>query len=125
MAAMIIRFESYNETEDVEQYLERLEMLLMILRLEMLLANGVKEDKKVGHMLSNIGAKAYAVLKNLLAPDELKDSSLASIKEKLIAHYKPKPPVIRQRFVFHQRIQNTGESINEFVMELRCLAPYM
>jgi len=94
MAATIIRFKSYNEAEVVEQYLERLEMFLT--------ANGVKEDKKVGHVLSNIGAKAYAVLKNLLAPDEPKDSSLASIKEKLIAHYKPKPPVIGQRFVFHQ-----------------------
>jgi len=60
------------------------------------MANGMKEDKKVGDMLSNIGAKSYAVLKNLLAPDKTKDSSLASIKEKLIVHYKPKPPVIGQ-----------------------------
>ena len=62
------------------------------------------------------------MLKNLLAPDEPKDSALADIKEKLITHYKPKPPVIGQRFVFHQRTQNSGESINEFVMELRRLA---
>jgi len=40
IAATIIRFESYDETEDVEQNLEKFEMFLT--------ANGVEKDKKVG-----------------------------------------------------------------------------
>ena len=87
-----------------------------------LLANGVADDKKVGHVLSGIRATAYAVLRNLLAPTEPKDSDLATIKQKLVRYYKPKPPVIGQRFTFHQRIQKPDESINQFVMELRHLA---
>ena len=94
MAVTTIRFEPYNEVEDIEQYFERLEMFLV--------ANGVREDNRVGHVLSGIGAKAYAVLRNLLAPAEPKDKELATIKQKLVRYYKPKPPVIGQRFIFHQ-----------------------
>ena len=71
-----IRFESYNEMADIEQYFKRLEMFLM--------TNGVRGDKKVRHVLSGIGAKAYAVLRNLLAPTEPKDSDLATIMHKLV-----------------------------------------
>ena len=54
MAVTVIRFEPYKEEEDIEQYFERLEMFLM--------ANAVEEEKKVGHVLSGIGATAYLVL---------------------------------------------------------------
>ena len=66
MAVTAIKFEPYNEAEDIEQYFERLEMFL--------LANDVRDNKKVGHVLSGIRAKAYAVLRNLLAPTEPKDA---------------------------------------------------
>ena len=42
------------------------------------MVNGVRDDKKVGHMLSGITVKAYAVLRNLLAPMEPKDSDLVT-----------------------------------------------
>ena len=69
---MMIRFEPYHETWTFLRYI-------------ILTVNGVKGDKKVGHVLNNIRAKAYAVLRNLLAPDKLKDSSLANMK-KLVMH---------------------------------------
>ena len=80
-----------------------------------LLANGVREDKKVCHLLSGIGA---TVLRNLLLPTELKDNDLISIKENVVRYCNPKPPVVGQQFVFHQRTHKPGESINQFVMEL-------
>ena len=110
----MVRFKPYNEVEDIEQYFERLEMFLA--------ANGVREDNRVGHVLSGIGAKAYAVLRNLLALAEPKDKELATIKQKLVRYCKPKPPVIGQRFIFHQRTQKPGESISHFMMELCQLA---
>ena len=73
MAVTVIRFEPYKEEEDIEQYFERLEMFLT--------ANTVEEEKKVGHLLSGIGATAYSVLRNLLAPTNPKDSSLSTIKQ--------------------------------------------
>ena len=70
MAVANVRFEPYNEVEDIEQYFERLEMFL--------LANDVADDKQVGQVLSCIGAKAYSILKNLLAPNQPKDSTVAT-----------------------------------------------
>ena len=73
----------------------------------------------MAYLLSGLGAKTYAILKNLTAPSA---SSLAQIKEKLVSHFKPKPPVIAERFSFHKRDQLPGEPIKNFVMELRRLA---
>ena len=95
MAVINIRFEPYNK-EDIEQYFKILEMFL--------LTNEVADNKQVGHVLSYIVAKVYSVLK------------------KLVNHYKPKPPVIGQRFVFYQRQQKSVETVNDFKMELRSLA---
>ena len=81
-----IRFEHHVETEDIEEYFERLEMFLEV--------NGMKDDQKVACVLSDIDARTYAVLKNLLAPNQPKDSSLDTIKTKLIGYYQPKPTVI-------------------------------
>ena len=87
-----------------------------------LTVNNVEDEKKVAHLLSGIGARAYAVIKNLVAPQTPKECSLDRIKELLINHFKPRPPVIAERFAFHKRDQHPGETVNEFVIELRCLA---
>ena len=92
MANTTNRFDPFDEEEDIEEYFELLEMFLS--------AQGVQRDKKVVHIISDIGSKAYAVLKNLLAPVAPKDSSLTNIKKALIDHYKPKPLVIEQRFIY-------------------------
>ena len=76
----------------------------------------------MAHLLSGLGAKTYAVLKNLTAPAAPSGCSLAQIKEKLVSHFKPKPPVIAERFSFHKRDQLPGEPIKDFVIELRRLA---
>ena len=110
----LVKFEPYDENDDIEDYCERLELFFT--------ANGVADEKKRAHLLSGLGAKTYAVLKNLTAPETPSDCSLARIKEALINHFKPKPPVIAERFIFHKRDQRPGEPIKEFVIELRRLA---
>jgi len=114
MAQGTVKFDSYDDSDDIEDYLERLELFLT--------ANNVEEEKKVAHLLSGIGAKAYAVVKNLTAPRTPKECSWDRLKELLINHFKPKPPVIVERFAFHKRDQRPGETVNEFVIELRRLA---
>ena len=84
--------------------------------------NSVTESKKVAHLLSGLGAKTYTVLKNLMAPEAPSDCTLAQIKEELVGHFKPKPPVIAERFTFHKCDQLLGEPIKELVIELRHLA---
>ena len=85
------------------------------------LRNTVSDEKKVGHVLSSIGATACSVLRILLALTYSKDSDLATTKQKLVGHYKLKPPVIGWQFIFRQQTQKPGQLINQFLMELRHL----
>ena len=114
MAQVSVKFEPYDDSDDIEDYFERLQLFFTV--------NGGEEDKQVAHLLSGLGAKTYAVLKNLTAPAAPSGCSLAQIKEKLVSHFKPKPPVIAERFSFHKRDQLPGEPIKDFVIELRRLA---
>ena len=111
MAQVSMKFEPYDDSDDIEDYFERLQLFFTV--------NGAEEDKQVAYLLSGLGAKTYTILKNLTAPSA---SSLAQIKEKLVCHFKPKPPVIAERFSFHKRDQLPGQPIKNFVMELRRLA---
>ena len=74
--------------------------------------------------LSAIGAKPYALLRNLVTPDLPKDKTFVQLVEVLKKHYEPKPLVIAERFNFHRRAQQTGESVKEFAAELRRLTIY-
>ena len=47
---------------------------------------------------------------------------MEKIKEVLMEHLKPKPPVIAERFTFHKWDQLPGEPVNEFVIQLQRLA---
>ena len=88
MAQIPVKFEPYDELDDIEDYFERLELFMTV--------NGVADSKKVANLLSGLGAKTYAVLKNLTAPEAPSDCTMAQIKEELIKHFKPKPPVIAE-----------------------------
>jgi hypothetical protein len=68
------------------------------------LANDVvSEEKKWAILLSNCGPQTYQLLKNL-------------------DHYHPKPSIIVQRFSFHTQAQKQGETIVEYVAELKRLS---
>ena len=114
MAEPIARFEAYNETDDIEEYFERVELFFEV--------HKVATAKKVAHLLSDIGPKTYTVLKSLTAPTLPAQCEYARIKEVLIQHYKPTPLTIAERFAFHKREQLPEEKINDFVIELRKLA---
>jgi len=104
------------EKEKVTAYLERVQMFLV--------ANSIQEDKKVPVLLSVIGGKTYALLSSLLAPDKPKDKTFEELSEVLQKHFEPKPVVIVQRFHFHRRNQAPGESVADYVAELRRLATH-
>ena len=71
-----------------------------------------------------LGAATYGLLKSLLAPDNLKDKSLADLKVALIKHFEPKRNKVAERFHFHKRNQKPGESVADYVAELRQLATH-
>ena len=104
------------ENESVTAYLERAELYFQ--------ANDVAEDKQVAVLLSNIGAKTYGLLRSLVAPKAPKEKTLTEITTLLKSHFEPTPSVIAERYQFHRRVQAAGESIADYVAELRKLTTH-
>lgn len=104
------------ENETVTAYLERVELYFD--------ANDVADDKKVPVLLSNIGAKTYGLLRSLAAPKAPKEKTLDEIKKLLKSHFEPTPSVIAERYRFHRRDQAAGETIADFVAEIRKLTTH-
>ena len=103
-------------SDTVTAYVERTQLFLE--------ANEIAEAKHAAVLLSAIGAKAYALLRNLLAPVPPREKTFEELVETLKSHYEPKPLTIAERFHFHRRAQLTGESVKEFAAELRSLATH-
>ena len=104
------------ESEKIKAYLERVQFFFD--------ANTIAEDKQVAVLSTVIGSSTYALLTSLLAPCKLHEKSFAEFSETLHRHFDPKPLVIAERFHFHRRNQVSGESISEYVAELRRLATH-
>lgn len=102
------------ESEKVSTYLERVQLYID--------ANGVEDDKKVAVLLTVVGSKCYGLLESLLAPAKPKDKTYDELVTALKGHYEPKPLVIAERFQFYKRCQQSGETIADFVADLRKLA---
>ncbi len=104
------------ETESVSSYVERVEFFFS--------ANDVPAAKHVPVLLSAIGEKTYDLLRNLLVPAALKDKSFKELVMALKSHFELKPLIIAERFKFHQQGQAPGETVAEYIAELRRLATH-
>ena len=105
------------EGEDWPTYVERLEQFFT--------ANDVNTaEKKVATLLTVVGAKTYAMIKDLVAPNKPATKTFEELVKILEDHLNPKPLVISERFKFHQRNQKEGDSIAQFLAALRRLAEH-
>ena len=102
------------ELEPITAYLERVELYFS--------ANSIEEDKRLAILLSVIGPKTYGVLRNLLAPGRPQEKGYSDVVQVLTRHFEPQRIVIAERFKFYRRSQGEGESVVDFVAELRRLA---
>lgn len=87
-------------------------------------ANGIEGEKQVPVFLTAVGSKTYTLLRNLLAPTLPKDKLFADLVAELKKHYEPKHLIIAERYYFHRRCQAAGETVAEFVAELRRLTTH-
>ena len=106
--------EFHPKSDNISSYVERVQLYFE--------ANAVEEDRKVAVLLTVIGAEVYETLRSLLAPDRPRDKPFDALLQVLKKHYEPQPLVIAERFRFYQRGQKLGESIAEFVADLRRLS---
>ena len=78
--------------------------------------------KKVAILLSSIGNATYELLGDLCAPDKAKTKTFEELLETLTEHFQPTLTVISERYKFHLRRQQTGETAIEYIAALRRLA---
>lgn len=95
-------------------YTERLDQFFV--------ANGIMEDKKVAMLLTVVGAKAHALLWNLLSPTKPVKKTYDKLVKTMKDHLKPKPLVVAERLKSHRRNQREGESVAQYLTELRKLS---
>lgn len=116
------KVENFTPGEDSwDSYIERLEQVFI--------ANGVsdkEEDNKKRRaiLISVIGKGTYEVLRNLSEPQKPHERSYSELVGLLGAHYSPKPSVIAERHNFHKRLQQSHETVADFVVGLRKLTRF-
>lgn len=110
-----LSFDKYNE--DVESFDDYLDRLTCFLDLQ-----NIPDTKKVNTLVTLLSPKLYSLLKSLLYPDKFSDKTFSELTEVLKIHLNPKPLIIPSRHAFLNRKQTEGESISQYVAELRKLA---
>jgi len=108
-----------SEEEDIDSYLERLR--------EYFIAYDIKDGtehavKRRAILLTSIGSVSYRVLKDLSFPDAPNTKTFEQLATLLRGHYKPTRLKVAERYRFHSANQRPGESITDFVRELKKLA---
>jgi len=115
MASSFGSVAEYREGDDWDDYIERFDQFCI--------ANDISDsetvEKKKALLLSVIGSHAYSVLKALLAPSKPSSKTYKEICELMRHHVSPKPIVIAERYRFYHRKQKSGESVTQFLTELR------
>ena len=122
MASGKNQFEPFDiRVGDIESYLERLEMHF--------LANDIAESetnatKRKAILLSSIGAEAYRILKDICFPEAPTEKTYAALSGGLKKHFKPKWLAVAERFRFNTVQQQQGQTIADFVAQLKKLSTY-
>lgn len=113
---MIGNIEPYVPGNDFHEYLERLKHIFVF--------NEVSVAKKVAFFLTFIGPEAYSVLNKLLMliPADPASKWYESSTKTLKDHFAPNINKISERFKFHKQDQKQGQSIAEYVVDLKVRA---
>jgi len=97
-------------------YIERFELYVD--------CNGIEDSKKVSTFLTVVGVKTYSLLRDLCTPDKPSTKSFAVLVELVQKHLFPTPSFIAERYRFSKRVQLEGESIAEYVANLKKMTTY-
>ena len=84
----------------------------------------VDVGKKKSVFWAVVGPTTYALLRSLVSPARPGDKTFAELVAALKEHFKPTPSETVQCSKFHTRVRKPGESVADFVAELRSLAEF-
>ncbi|KAL0892417.1 hypothetical protein ABMA27_015532 [Loxostege sticticalis] len=95
-------------------YVERLEMYFKV--------NKVDAELWMPTLITAIGDEAYEVLSSLASPKKPAEITYDAAVKMLKDHLQPKPSVMAERYRFRQRRQRDGETIAQYITELKKLS---
>ena len=109
------RIEEFCESENWTQYIERLNFYFQ--------ANDISDESKKRNILLTVcGSKIYGLIRNLLSPAKPDTKSFDEISKLVEEHLNPKPSAVVRRFKFYNKTRGNGQSVADFVAELRQLS---
>jgi hypothetical protein len=115
MAGTIGKIEPFSEGQcSLSAWIEQLEQYFLV--------NGVEGSRRAAVLLVTIGSETYSLLRNLVAPAKPADQSYDDLITHLKNHYEPAPQEISERYRFHCRNQSDGETVPNYIAELKRLA---
>ncbi|XP_049886620.1 uncharacterized protein LOC126381133 [Pectinophora gossypiella] len=95
-------------------YVERLEQYFIV--------NNVKSELKVATLITVMGSETYELLVNLCTPEKPSSKTFSELVTIMQNHLQPKPSILAERYRFKQRVQKQGETIAEYMAELKKLS---
>lgn len=99
-----------------EEYLERLQQFFML--------NEVQENKKVSFLITFLGQEAYSLLRKLTLPESPTTKTYEMLITILREHFAPEINVIAEHYKFHKKEQPEGETIGDYIVQLKVRAQY-
>ena len=103
-------------TDDWNSYIECLKHYFI--------ANEIPEGRQKSTLLAICGPDTFELARNLVQPTKLDDSTYDNIVDKLTGHYSPRQSPIVQRFKFHSRQRQPGESVSMYIAALRAMGEH-
>lgn len=97
-------------------YVERAEMYFKV--------NSVKEELWLPTLIAAMGDEAYELLSNLTSPDKPSAKQYSEVVKTMTDHLQPKPSYLAERYRFRKRRQEEGESILQYISELKKLTKF-
>lgn len=108
-------FQPFEEgSEPIAHWFKRFDVLLKI--------NKVKESEKMDHLIAVGGIKIYEILVSVCAPKEVENCAYEEIKPIVIKMLSAKVDRSVARMQFFNRVQEAGESVQEFALSLKEIA---
>ncbi|XP_037292552.1 uncharacterized protein LOC119188792 [Manduca sexta] len=95
-------------------YVERLKMYFK--------ANDIKEELQLATLIAVVGDQTYELFVNLVSPKKPADLKFDELTSLVADHLQPKPSIMAERYKFRQRRQQSGETVSQFVAELKRLS---
>ncbi|XP_055685055.1 uncharacterized protein LOC129797827 [Lutzomyia longipalpis] len=115
MSSLIGSIESFVPGDNFKNFRDRLESLLSVNKI-------TEEDQRKNLAITLMGATAYDTLVTLLSPKTPSEVTYKKIMETLLNHYEVKNNVIAERCQFHMRNRKDGESVNDYIVEIKAMA---